>query len=403
MAGAALAQDYVRLALAIDQHLPGYIDAYYGPADWREQARLEGRRPPDELARRASALEDALGAAAEMDPQRKDYLARQVRAMRTSLRLLAGETLALADEADLLYDIRPTWIDEARFEEAHRQLDELLPPGDTLQERLTARKQALEISVEQARSLLPPIQERLREASRKRFPLPQAESLDFHFVESKPWAAYNWYLGNGRSRIELNTDLPLRANLLVELVAHEAYPGHHTELSIKDGRLLQQEGRLEHSVALINSPACVISEGIATCALSVIMPDDALLAWYTREIFPRAGLDPSHAQGEIKIQEATQTLTGARGNAAFLLHDRRAGPAESARYLQRYELRTEAEAAKQLEFLENPLYRSYVFTYYWGRQLLTSLFAAKGDVTHWYTRLLTEAVTPSQIRQWTAA
>ena len=31
-----IATDYVHLTLEIGEHEPGYVDAYYGPEDWRE-------------------------------------------------------------------------------------------------------------------------------------------------------------------------------------------------------------------------------------------------------------------------------------------------------------------------------------------------------------------------------
>jgi len=49
----------------------------------------------------------------------------------------------------------------------------------------------------------------------------------------------------------------------------------------------------------------------------------------------------------------------------------------------------------------NPLYRSYIFTYRYGGEMLDALFATQGDRDPWFVRLLTEPVTPSQIRSWT--
>ena len=69
-------------------------------------------------------------------------------------------------------------------------------------------------------------------------------------------------------------------------------------------------------------------------------------------------------------------------------------------YLQHYGLLTEQEAHKRIQFLRNPLDRSYIFTYYWGKRILKALFALKQERPYWYARLLTEAVTPTQIRQW---
>jgi hypothetical protein len=400
MSHEVIGEEYVRLALALDQHMPGYVDAYFGPPEWQAQAKTDGPRPLPELAQKASGLAAAIANANTLDGQRKDFLARYVSAMQTSLRLLQGERMALVEEVEALYDVRPTWIDEALFEEAHRVLDELLPSGDTLRERMALRKQALEVSVEQVKQVLPLIHQQFRHLSRARFPLPEDEALDFTFVQNQPWGAYNSYLGRCQSRIEINTDLPLYINALADLVAHEAYPGHHTELSIKESQLVEQAGHVEHSVIPINAPSCVVSEGIATCALTTILPDEAWVAWHAEEIFPRAGLKHLDAQREHMIDQALEHLAGLDGNAAFLLHDQGAEADTVGSYLQHYGLRTEREARKGIEFLSNPLYRSYIFTYYWGKKMLKALFALKQETTHWYARLLTEAVTPAQIRQW---
>lgn len=391
---------YVRLALALDQHLPGYVDAYFGPPEWSEQAKTAGPRPLPELAQQAAALAAAVAADGTLDSQRQDFLTGHILAMQTSLRLLQGETMTLTDEAEALYDVRPAWIEEAQFEEAQRRLDDLLPPGPNLRERMTRRKQALEVPVEQVQQILPLVQQHLRRLSRERFPLPADESFDVIFVQNQPWIAYNWYLGGGRSRIEFNTDLPLYITDVANLVAHEAYPGHHTELTIKENLLVRQAGQIEHSLNLLYAPAAAISEGVATCALSAVLPDEAWVAWHTEEIFPRLGLKHLDAQRERLIDQAVEQMGGLSGNAAFLLHKQGATAETVVNYLQHYGLLTEPEARKRLEFISSPLDRTYIFTYYWGKKLLRALFDLKQEETFWFTRLLTEAVTPTQIRQW---
>ena len=159
--------------------------------------------------------------------------------MQTSLRALRGEPLSLTEEAEGLYDIHPAWTDEAIFDEAHRELDDLLPPGGSLAERMIARRTALEIPVEQVKSLLGEITAALRQRTMARFPLPEDEAFEVHFVKDQPWSGYNWYLGGCRSRIDINTDLPLRIAHLTGLLAHEGYPGHHTELANKEMRLVR--------------------------------------------------------------------------------------------------------------------------------------------------------------------
>ena len=57
-----IAERYVKLGLALEAHLPGYVDAYYGPAAWRAEVEAAGARPVAELAIEADALAEALDA-----------------------------------------------------------------------------------------------------------------------------------------------------------------------------------------------------------------------------------------------------------------------------------------------------------------------------------------------------
>lgn len=395
-----IAERYVRLGLALEAHLPGYVDAYYGPAAWRREVEAGGPRPVAALAREADDLAHAIAEAA-LDAQRRDFLARQVRAMQCSLAALGGEPFSLADEAERLYDITPTWTDEATFADAHRALADLLPPGDSLAERMAARRKALEIPVEQVKALLGEITAELRRRTQARFPLPDDEAFEVHFVKNQPWGGYNWYLGGCRSRIDINTDLPLRIAHLTGLLAHEGYPGHHTEQANKERRLARGRGWIEHTVALINSPSCVIAEGIATRALETLMTAEEQIAWHA-QLFRRAGYTHLDARREHAIDEAARKLDPVADNAAFLLHDRGASDDEVVAYIRRWRLATPKEASKTLAFLKAPRNRSYIFTYHCGGDLLDALFAAKRDRDTWFARLLTEPVTPGQVRGWIA-
>jgi len=392
-------EEFVRLALAIEQHMPGYVDSYFGPDDWMTQARQAGKIPLPDLTEKADRLATSLSHADELDAQRRDFLERQVTAMQMSLRLLSGEEVSLADEVQGLYNVRPEWKDESIFEEAHRALDEALPRGNSLPERMQAWSRTLEISIEKVQEILPVIIKRLRGLTAQRFSLPDGENFSVEFVSDQPWSAYNWYLGGFQSRIDFNTDLPIKINALPGLVAHEGYPGHHTELSIKEEKLIRGLKYYEHTVALINAPSCVIAEGIATTALETILTDDELESWYRDEILPLAGMAHIDAKPLIDIGNASRQLAGLTGNAAFMLHDQHKSEAEISRYVQKYGLRTEKEASQTLKFISNPLYRSYTFTYHIGYDLLEELFARE-DREIYFRRLLEEPVTPSQIREW---
>jgi hypothetical protein len=391
--------EFVRLALALDEYLSGYVDSYFGPSEWTQEARQVGKLPLPDLTQRVDQLAVNVSQMNEWDLQRKDFLLHQISAMQMSLGLLAGENVPLAEEVQALYDVQPTWKDELDFMEAQKRLDEVLPAGGSLKERLERWKNSLEIPIEKVRELLPLVINKLRDLTHKKFHLPEEESFVVEFVSSQPWSAYNWYLGEFKSRIDINTDLPLQVNTLPGLIAHEAYPGHHTELCIKEAKLIRQMGYQEHVLRLINSPSCVIAEGIATTALKTVLSDDDLEEWYRKEILPQAGMPHVDARMIIEVGRAGQKMEGLWGNAAFMLHDQKKSKHEIITYLQNYEMSTEQEAEQAFQFLSNPLYRSYIFTYHVGHDLLKELFS-KADRDQYFARLLEEPVTPGQIREW---
>ncbi len=90
-----MGEEFVRLALAVDEHLPGYVDSFFGPESWRQQATQAGKVPLDELKKQTSLLATEISHARDMDEQRRDFLARQATAMQMSLRLLSGEKVSL--------------------------------------------------------------------------------------------------------------------------------------------------------------------------------------------------------------------------------------------------------------------------------------------------------------------
>ena len=50
-----IAESFVKLALAVGEHDPLYVDAYFGPEAWREQAKKE-KRPLEDIRNAAAPL-----------------------------------------------------------------------------------------------------------------------------------------------------------------------------------------------------------------------------------------------------------------------------------------------------------------------------------------------------------
>ena len=394
-------RDYARLAFGLERHFPGFIDAWLGSEDERSRLAPDAAPTPAALVATASDLLARIPAMDASD-SRKGYLSKQVEAMLANACRAAGEEIPYREEVRLLFDVEPTATPEAVYDAAIAELDHLLPGDGPVPERMIAWREGYRISPETARRLVDVILPALRERSLDIVDLPEGESIEIRMVTDRPWSGYNWYLGAGRSRVDLNTDLPIYAYRLTDLLAHEAYPGHHTEHALKE-RLYTDDGLGEQALQLINTPECLISEGIATVAEKMLFSPEELVRFRRERVYPAAGIagDPER---EVAIGAAQRILRSVPGNAALLLHEEGQDPEAVVAYLQRYALSSEAEARQRLRFIADPLWRAYIFTYHVGYELVSGWLdaAAPGERRRRFRTLLTEQIFPSQIAAWTA-
>ncbi len=391
-----IATQYILLALRIGRHVPDFVDGYYGPPELRERAAAGDLPDLAALADDAGALLDAI-AGAGLDPQREHFLTGQTVAMQTVVRQLRGEQLALPEETQLLFDVVPERVPESEFDAALAEIDRALPGPGPLIDRVAAWKRGFELPLDRVGPALDLAHAEVRRRAQALFTLPPRESVEVGLVTDKPWSGYNWYLGDLRSRVEINVDLPLQAYRVPDLMAHEGYPGHHTEHAIKEYRLVRQAGRLEQTILLLDAPECLLSEGIATVALDVIFPEAELAAWLAGEFYPACGLPGADVDQALAVSRALRGLRGVSGNAAFLLYVDRRPEAEILHYFRHYGLDTEAEARHGLRFISQPRLRSYIFTYFYGQRLVRQ-YIARGETAAAFGRLLAEPMMPSDLR-----
>ena len=390
---------YLTLALHLDRHFDGVVDAYFGPPELKVEVEAGDPRPLDALAADARQLQQAIDAS-DYDPQRKDYLTRQTRAMSAIIRNLSGESVPFAEEVELYFDIAPEMVDESVFEDAHAEIDRLLPGDGPILERVSQWEKGLEVPAERLLPVLELASGETRRRTTNYFDLPLGEEVCWELVEDKPWAAYNNYRGEYRSTVEVSTDSPAHIHRILDVVAHEAYPGHHTEGAIKEHHLHKGQGRAEHAVHVLG-PEAVLAEGIAVSAVGMIFSDAEQVAFLRDELCPLAGLDNADAERQIAVGRASGALRGVVGNAALLLHGEGWPLEEVERYLARYQLESRDRVARTLRIIQIPLWRSYAFNYSVGKKLLAPLLEGPDRVEN-FARLLREPFTPTQVRDWLA-
>lgn len=401
----ALARDYLVLCLRIDQHVTGFVDAYFGPADLKAKVDLEQIRP---VARLREDVADLRGrsAAEAGDAERLRWFTAQLAAIEVQLRALAGDPLPYAEHVAICFDYRMSRRPDSVYAAAASELSGLVPGDGPLVDRLAAWDARFVVPPAHLGAVIDRVIAVVRERSEHHFGLPPGEGLRVGLVTDQPWSAYNWYDGGFQSRIDVNTDLPTTLNRLVDVLAHETYPGHHLENAWKEADLVGARGRLEATVLTYNTPECLISEGLAELGIRFASPPDSeaeLLA----ELFGLAGLpiaeDPAAAadaaERTVAMAGARRTLASAPADAALLRHAEGVGHDDVLAYLHDVGLLALDRAAKLLEFIEHPLYRTYVFVYSEGERLLGQWVDAVPPAARAarFGRLLHEQLTPGAI------
>jgi len=391
-----LAESYVKLVLAVGRHDDLYVDAYYGPPAWRTEAAARAPVPLADLLADARALRGRVDAA-PWPADRKRYLDKQLVAVEAHIRRLSGERMTLTEECRALYDADPPRHDVAEFAEAHRALEAIVPGTGPLGPRIEALRKAVHVPKVQIAGTLRRALEIARDANAPFVKLPAGEDFETVLVTGKPWGAYNWYLGNFKSRIELNTDLPTELNGLLGTMCHEGYPGHHVYNVLLEDKLVKGRGWVEYTVYPLYSPQSLLAEGTANVGIDILFSDDERRRALTERLGPVAGVPADAILALDRLRDALHPLKYVQGEAARMLLDEGKPEAEVAAFVSRWALSTEERARKSVSFAAT--YRSYVFNYSLGEDIVRDWIGTGPDRRRRFYELLDRPVVPSDLRR----
>jgi hypothetical protein len=396
-----LAERYVRLVLAVGQHDADYVDAYYGPPEWRKEAEAQ-KLPLTEIASRAATLSRDLAAATpaargdEMVRLREQYLARQLEALRARVSTLTGTKLRFDEESKALYDASAPTHTEADFAGVLAQLESSLPGSGPLIERYDAFRSGFVIPRERLDAVFKAAIDGCRSRTLQHITLPPGESFTVEYVTGKSWSGYNWYQGNYRSLIQVNTDLPIYVDRAIDLACHEGYPGHHVYNVLLEKNLLRDRGWIEFSVYALFSPQSLIAEGTANYGIDVAFPRAERLDFERRVLFPAAGLNPENAARYYDVLALVDKLSYAGNEAARRYLDRRIDSKAAADWLEKYALYSRPRAEQRVRFIDQ--YRSYVINYNLGKDMVATYIESRGP-DRWaeFARLISSPRLPSSL------
>jgi hypothetical protein len=388
----AVAERYAHLVLALGQHDPDYVDAFYGPAEWKTQAEKEKKSldvigaEAAELSATLTKIPDAATSGDEMLKLRREYLQNQISALVARVRMSKGEKLKFDDESRALYDaVAPTFPD-SHFDRIIAQLEAKIPgkgpssppdesvrsadrSGGSLWERYEMWRKPFVITKEKLDTVFQLAIKECRARTLAHVPLPPNESFAVEYVTNRPWSGYNWYKGNFHSVIQVNTDLPIFIDRAVDLAAHEGYPGHHVYNSLLEKNMVRDRGWMEFSVYALFSPQSLVAEGTANFGRDVAFPTKTERIKFEKEVlFPAAGIDSKRADEYYVVQDLMKQLSYAVNEAARRLINGEIDENATQQWLEKYAVMEPPRARRQIEFSKR--YRSYVINYNLGEDMV---------------------------------
>ena len=387
--------------MRFDRIEEGYVDSFTGDPALRRAVADEPAPEPAELARQADRLLAELPAVprdSSFTDQRADFIGAHLRALACAARKFAGEPVGFVDEVAGL-------LRRADQPRATRTATAPRTPASTRRSaaagrwpsgwRPTAAPRRSRRSGSRSASTRSPA--RCATRSAPTFPLPDAETIVYEVVTDKPWSGFNYYEGDYRSTVAVNADLKQQMSNLPRLVAHESYPGHHTEHCRKEAGLVAGQDQQEQTIFLVNTPQCLMAEGLADLALYAAVGP----GWgsWAAEIYADLGLRFDGERAEA-LSEASAALADVRQDAALMLHDEHRDVDDVVAFLQRWLLVDDTRARQTLRFLSSPLWRAYTSTYVEGYRLLRSWLddrPAGVSLTERFGRLLDEPLIPSSL------
>lgn len=400
----ALARDYLAVQLAIGEKDPGYVDAYYGPAELATEAAASNEATSlPALQARVIALDATLAALpvteGSADAERVRYLRAMMASAKVRLRMLRGEAVPFVEEAEGLFGVRPELVDLTTMDPVIARIDALVPGSGPLHERINTFRDRFVIPADRLDAVMDEAVAECRRRTLPHIPLPAGESFTMSLVTDKPWSGFNYYQGNYHSVIEINTDVPTRIDRAVDVGCHEAYPGHHVFSILVERDRVNARGQIEFTLIPLYSPRAIISEGSAEYGVKMAFPGRSQLEYERDVIAPLAGLQDVDIEAYYALREATEALAPAYFTIAAGYLDGRESKERTIDLLMRYQLSSRDRAEQQIRFFDT--YRSYVINYGLGHEIVGDYVEGAGEdmAARWarFIEVLSEPKLPQDL------
>jgi hypothetical protein len=402
-----LAREYVKLGLTIGQYDTDFVDAYYGPDSLKPATPAAKNFPKDSLLASVNSLMNAFkdqerSLTIDSNKIRANWIYNQLIAFGRRIRIFSGENRPFDEESKELFGVTAPVYTEDFFKTEISQLDSLIPGKGSVDGRFQKLANKFIVPKSKVDTVIKAAIAEARKRTLSHYKLPAGETFTLEYVTNKSWSGYNWYKGNYKSTVQINTDIKIFIDRAIDVGSHESYPGHHVYNMLLEKNLYHDKGWVEVSLYPLFSPQSLIAEGSANYGIEVAFPGDDKVKFAKNVLLPLAGLDTAGIDVYFKALEIKSKLNYARNEAARGLVNGTMSQDKALSYLKKYCLMNDETAAKSVSFIKK--YRSYVINYNYGLDLVKNNIEQNGGTVknparRWelFGQLLSNEVTPASL------
>ncbi|MDO8524076.1 MAG: hypothetical protein Q7R99_00420 [bacterium] len=370
----SIAEKYVKYALIADNLIGKgtVIDAYYGdPSLAKNLPQMTSDGLVNELKRLREKLNQDV-----MDSQSSSgvFLDRQMSSLTNRL-LIHTQSLDLpyTDIIKLLLDVDLLPSSCIDINIRYNRLEQLLGQinlKNKLHEAIIAWEETGKVSSEEYISMLEKTIPEFFQKTCERVIFPtlgeeianwviERNKLTFELKKAKEsWSAYNYYDRDFNGHIIFNKNRSLNVFDIPIFVAHEIYPGHHTNSLIREALYSHGKLGLEATAHLLSSSESPIIEGIGEYAFSLINQGDI-------DVNTAIAFELDRLRTEVQYLGAMQ----------FYVYQ--SSPAQVKQFMRQYGLMSPERAEKSFRFIQE--WKYYVPCYFIGFKLVSDAIQQYGD------------------------
>lgn len=290
------------------------------------------------------------------DEARRLYLVQSVLSLEGMCRWFSSGDLAYQEKVVQLIHVPAEPVADAVVRSMWERLGKLLEDAGyrgSLKELVPRWEEDHAVPKEQVAAVLGDLLDEAQDrTNRLVLPLPGRYEIEPVPQTGVPYTAYCDYAG---SKMCINVDVRFTRGALKHLVTHEAFPGHHTHMAVREHLCRVGEMPVDALLVVTNSASSATFEGIGDNGIY-------FLDW----------VEDIHDQIALVL---TQLRSAASINAALSIHVWGASDREATRYLKEVAFGQDGWIRARLAFFRHRLRAPFIFSYWYGYRAVADVFA----------------------------